>query len=1120
MHMPKIKPLARAALPWFAGCGLLMPLTSATASSPLSSALRPEIEVQLSDNPSRTLRGEDLGTHNAQRWVGIDGRAYAVPEDRVRPASLPLNDLISSCLRFDKKDQRGCFVRAGTRMQRLHKALCENLDHPHSPLRLPKKAPLAAIEARTQVLEILHQLAHRLFEYSEQSHTPTRQELERLSQDLRKIVAQLSSLTTLSRGRFGLAVRGGTSMGSYQAGFLYYLSEFLKAHKKRWDQPESDLTGAYQDGLLGHFEVATGTSAGALNALLTTSEGCKDLNLDPTQSGYFQAWINVGMTGRHGAFGMRKHPNNRSASGSFFDPTPIEHAGRRLTEGFDSGKGYQPGCSVDLGITLTRLGNNDFPVMYRDNGKPLLHTRRAREPFAFRLDFVGHRDHTAPLAVRNRRPISRLHRRGLAGLTQRDELAPFYLAMGTPKNHRRRLPNQTLIDTAIASGAMPLAFPARRFDFTAFDPDGKVSLAQSGSARFVDGGVFDNRPLDLAMKLSSWRQADKIQRFSERQIRGSLAGNPERVSWQQELNLGLSRASSLRDWQLWNARADLRRKLAQQSQSEPLPTHAAPWQEILDLIPVAPRTLIFVEPTLRTSLEATRASTQPLAHSKPDKKARLFPQLVGHALNFVDSARQSSLITSIEQHPWIQRDSRGDLRPRVVIPRRSIPIAGEQLYRFMAFFERDFRIFDFFVGLADARRFVHQEDPVFRLSGAELELADPRIQCLDQYFAETLNQSDIPLNLAQLRALLPACAPKALLGARQHQGVQRLNGKMRTLERQAIDRISLPWPQKSRDQKEARQLKLAEANLSANNFSAMLTAMHNFRIWRRAHAAASIQELFDAYFDQVSNAGFQYVDLHELGKAMGMGVRKIMSPRRGIRGRGASKIVRQVLEEAVQHLSGAPTRNIDAVGVSLMGKAAADMFRPYDPEWSLDLGVNGSGLESRLISHPFYDRFRVDWAVLRLHRIGEYTLLSRSRPDLPRIEHLFLDLELSVRLGARLFSMTKLFRLSAMLGPTAAATFNLGGPPTPYQSDLFLRRLGAQLAFELSFLRRIYLEFSATYWMSEHGHKRWIRPGQTGFDWYTDGHSAGSGPCRLGRGQGAFFDCVQTTLSMGWRWDL
>lgn len=83
--------------------------------------------------------------------------------------------------------------------------------------------------------------------------------LEKLAAEL---VVDASHLISALHGEYSITVRGGISMGAYQAGFSWYLVESLKRR--------ADLLGL--DRTVGSV---TGASAGSINALLMAVEACE-----------------------------------------------------------------------------------------------------------------------------------------------------------------------------------------------------------------------------------------------------------------------------------------------------------------------------------------------------------------------------------------------------------------------------------------------------------------------------------------------------------------------------------------------------------------------------------------------------------------------------------------------------------------------------------------------------------------------------------------------------------------------------------------------------------------------------------------------------------------------------
>ena len=108
----------------------------------------------------------------------------------------------------------------------------------------------------------------------------------KLSAKQAALVEKLRSMLTPYKA---LVVSGGVSLGSYQAGFLYYTTFILRRFDEElrhrgWDGPD-----------VGRFRVVTGASAGSINGFLSSIAGCRALGDVPEQSPFYNAWIEVGL---------------------------------------------------------------------------------------------------------------------------------------------------------------------------------------------------------------------------------------------------------------------------------------------------------------------------------------------------------------------------------------------------------------------------------------------------------------------------------------------------------------------------------------------------------------------------------------------------------------------------------------------------------------------------------------------------------------------------------------------------------------------------------------------------------------------------------------------------------
>ena len=98
--------------------------------------------------------------------------------------------------------------------------------------------------------------------------------------------------------------------------------------------------------------------------------------------------------------------------------------------------------------------------------------------------------------------------------------------------------------------------------------------------------------------------------------------------------------------------------------------------------------------------EATDYATEapPGSQSPPTGALELIERL---AATFVSTARTKELYTLLEEMPQI--------REMIFLPRRHFPTAGGLMNAFLGFFEADFRLFDFTLGMYDARRMFERE---------------------------------------------------------------------------------------------------------------------------------------------------------------------------------------------------------------------------------------------------------------------------------------------------------------------------------------------------------------------------------------------------------------------------
>jgi predicted acylesterase/phospholipase RssA len=316
---------------------------------------------------------------------------------------------------------------------------------------------------------------------------------QRLRDDLARLAKADETLLDLVARIYAptraIVVSGGVSMGSYQAGFLYYYARAL-----RFYDDQLGATGAAPHS--GAFQIATGASAGSINAFLAAVDGCLEPQLDPEQSLFFRAWSGIGLEQL-----IPKHPKP-SADGIFSEDAFTDAAGPvALLEGL-----WTPGrkwpaipCHTELGITATRLVPRRVNVIADqirttdgDSGSaeaPALALDRMTEKFLLTMSSAG--DGSAPTFAARR-------------MGGNDQIYPT-LGQAPEKSGPEGLPATAdqVIDLLRASSAFPLAFSPKVVPVTTWygaGPDAQRNY--DDHARFTDGGFLDNTPLRIAQKLS------------------------------------------------------------------------------------------------------------------------------------------------------------------------------------------------------------------------------------------------------------------------------------------------------------------------------------------------------------------------------------------------------------------------------------------------------------------------------------------------------------------------------------------------------------------------------------------------------------------------------------------
>lgn len=247
----------------------------------------------------------------------------------------------------------------------------------------------------------------------------------------------------LAPAPLAVAVAGGASLGSYQGGYLATLIEGLR-----------DLEGVVTP------KVVSGTSAGAINALLAVLQACGSPLEVPVDSRFFELWGAV-------RFETLFAPDRVRATAAL-ERSGLDDVIAELEQTFDAG--LEEGCRLLLGVTATRVR----PARISQADGRLRLPRMAAQ-FLFEVtgrgpgrppalqNFVGDRDLARPML-----PLD----------------GPEADAFGA------------LRDLLLASSAVPLVFEPVPVEHC-LGERGRTRCGpeETRTDRFVDGGLFDQNPV-------------------------------------------------------------------------------------------------------------------------------------------------------------------------------------------------------------------------------------------------------------------------------------------------------------------------------------------------------------------------------------------------------------------------------------------------------------------------------------------------------------------------------------------------------------------------------------------------------------------------------------------------
>jgi len=243
-----------------------------------------------------------------------------------------------------------------------------------------------------------------------------------------------------------IVISGGVSLGAYEAGYNWALIRMITTVKEKSSDVDPELRSI------------AGASAGSINALLSAMYWCQKesvpLRNHVDDNLFYETWVNLGI---EDLAIKGKDPENTS---SLFTQKGLRKKGDKIIEHLKQPI-FKKNCEVPLGVAVTKA----TPIVETISG----------------------------IKVKNQNfsvPLTFIEKNG-QGIVENKALPPstdFYISIPGIEKDRKKV-----INLLLASGAFPGAFQQVKLEYKYKD---KVQ-----SHYFVDGGIYDNVPLDLAISL-------------------------------------------------------------------------------------------------------------------------------------------------------------------------------------------------------------------------------------------------------------------------------------------------------------------------------------------------------------------------------------------------------------------------------------------------------------------------------------------------------------------------------------------------------------------------------------------------------------------------------------------
>jgi predicted acylesterase/phospholipase RssA len=245
-----------------------------------------------------------------------------------------------------------------------------------------------------------------------------------------------------------MVISGGVSLGAYEAGYNWAMIKMLSHIRDHSQIAQPKLRSV------------TGASAGSINALLTAIYWCQKPEIDDSNSIennlFYNTWVDLGLSDL-----IITDPKSNNKS-TLFKRDKLKIKSEKILEKLKKPI-FRKGCKIPLGFSVTKA--KPITTEFQNSGIK-----------------IKNQHFSIPLTLKEKNNKLTLSNRKMSKSTD------YYISIPNIEED-----NSKVIDVLFASSAFPGAFKQIKLDY--------LYEGEKKSSYFIDGGAYDNLPLQLATEL-------------------------------------------------------------------------------------------------------------------------------------------------------------------------------------------------------------------------------------------------------------------------------------------------------------------------------------------------------------------------------------------------------------------------------------------------------------------------------------------------------------------------------------------------------------------------------------------------------------------------------------------